>query len=65
VELLPPEITWPELPPAIQDRDADVWEALIAVADLADLAGAGARRRGGAGRRGQRRRAELGGPPLG
>jgi hypothetical protein len=35
VELLPPEITWPELPPAIQDRDADVWEALIAVADLA------------------------------
>ena len=35
VELLPPEITWPELPPAIQDRDADVWEALIVVADLA------------------------------
>ena len=35
VELLPAEITWPELPPAIQDRDADVWEALIAVADLA------------------------------
>jgi len=29
------EITWPELPPQIQDRNADVWEALIAVADLA------------------------------
>jgi hypothetical protein len=28
-------ITWPELPPQIQDRNADVWEALIAVADLA------------------------------
>jgi len=28
-------ITWPELPPQIQDRDADVWEALVAVADLA------------------------------
>ena len=26
---------WPELPSTIQDRDADVWEALIAVADLA------------------------------
>jgi hypothetical protein len=24
---------WPELPPEIQDRDADVWEPLIAVAD--------------------------------
>ena len=24
---------WPELPPQIQDRDADVWEPLIAVAD--------------------------------
>jgi hypothetical protein len=34
-ELLPAEITWPELPPEIQDRDADVWEALIVVADLA------------------------------
>lgn len=33
---LPPEITkWPELPSSIQDRDADVWEPLIAVADLA------------------------------
>jgi len=29
------EITWPELPPEIQDRNADVWEALVAVADLA------------------------------
>src|SRR5262245_40211687 len=24
---------WPALPPQIQDRDADVWEPLIAVAD--------------------------------
>jgi Protein of unknown function (DUF3631) len=31
----PDVVTWPELPPTIQDRDADVWEALIAVADLA------------------------------
>jgi hypothetical protein len=31
-----PEIeTWPELPPQIQDRDADVWEPLVAVAVLA------------------------------
>jgi len=28
-------ITWPELPPEIQDRDADVWEPIIAVADAA------------------------------
>jgi len=28
-------IKWPELPPEIQDRNADVWEALVAVADLA------------------------------
>jgi hypothetical protein len=28
-----PEIKWPELPPEIQDRDADVWEPLIAIAD--------------------------------
>lgn len=28
-------ITWPELPEGIEDRNADVWEALIAVADLA------------------------------
>ena len=27
------EIEWPNLPPEIQDRDADVWEPLIAVAD--------------------------------
>jgi hypothetical protein len=26
---------WPELPPGIEDRDADVWEALLAVADAA------------------------------
>ncbi len=26
---------WPEMPPEIQDRDADVWEPLVAVADLA------------------------------
>ena len=29
----PQEVTWPELPADIQDRDADVWEPLIAVAD--------------------------------
>jgi Protein of unknown function (DUF3631) len=29
------EGTWPELPPGIEDRDADVWEALIAVGDAA------------------------------
>lgn len=28
-------IRWPDMPAAIQDRDADVWEALLAVADLA------------------------------
>ena len=28
-------ITWPEMPHEIQDRDADVWEPLIAVADAA------------------------------
>src|SRR5262249_52073283 len=26
---------WPQMPPDIQDRDADVWEALLAVADVA------------------------------
>jgi hypothetical protein len=31
---VPAEIVWPELPPEIQDRDADVWEALITIADL-------------------------------
>lgn len=28
------QITWPEMPAEIQDRDADVWEPLLAVADL-------------------------------
>jgi len=28
-------IGWPEMPPGIEDRNADVWEALLAVADLA------------------------------
>jgi Protein of unknown function (DUF3631) len=27
-------IVWPDLPPEIQDRDADVWESLIAIADI-------------------------------
>ena len=27
------EIKWPDLPEEIQDRDADIWEALVAVAD--------------------------------
>jgi hypothetical protein len=26
---------WPEMPPGVADRDADVWEALLAVADAA------------------------------
>jgi hypothetical protein len=30
----PTQIEWPDLPDAVQDRDADVWEPLIAVADL-------------------------------
>jgi hypothetical protein len=30
------QVNWPEeLPPSIQDRDADIWEPLIAMADLA------------------------------
>jgi hypothetical protein len=29
------DIPWPELPAEIQDRDADVWEPLLAVADAA------------------------------
>jgi hypothetical protein len=29
------QITWPELPPGIDDRQADIWEPLIAVADVA------------------------------
>jgi hypothetical protein len=28
-------VTWPEMPSGIEDRNADVWEALLAVADLA------------------------------
>jgi len=28
-------ITWPEMPAGVEDRDADVWEALIAVANAA------------------------------
>jgi len=28
-------ITWPDMPEGIEDRNADVWEALLAVADLA------------------------------
>ena len=28
-------ITWPEMPYSIEDRNADVWEALLAIADLA------------------------------
>lgn len=28
-------IAWPEMPEGIEDRNADVWEALLAVADLA------------------------------
>jgi Protein of unknown function (DUF3631) len=31
----PGEIEWPKLPPGIEDRNADMWEPLIAVADLA------------------------------
>ncbi len=26
---------WPEMPPGVEDRDADVWESLLAVADAA------------------------------
>ncbi|MCW2763611.1 MAG: hypothetical protein JWR85_3812 [Marmoricola sp.] len=28
-------VMWPDMPPGIEDRNADVWEALLAVADLA------------------------------
>jgi hypothetical protein len=28
-------LTWPDMPDGIEDRNADVWEALIAIADLA------------------------------
>lgn len=27
--------TWPDMPEGVEDRDADVWEALLAVADMA------------------------------
>jgi hypothetical protein len=30
-----PSITWPTMPPGVEDRDADIWEALIAVAKAA------------------------------
>jgi hypothetical protein len=30
-----PSINWPDMPVGVEDRDADVWEALIAVADTA------------------------------
>jgi hypothetical protein len=30
-----PRIGWPDMPEGIEDRNADVWEALLAVADLA------------------------------
>lgn len=29
-------ITWPDMPEGIEDRNADVWEALLAVADVAE-----------------------------
>ncbi len=29
----PDGVVWPDLPPGIQDRDADVWEPLVAIAD--------------------------------
>ncbi len=29
------QLEWPDLPAGIEDRDADIWEALLAVADLA------------------------------
>jgi Protein of unknown function (DUF3631) len=32
----PLENGWPAMPECVEDRDADVWEALLAVADLAD-----------------------------
>ncbi len=31
---VPGEVDWPDMPAEIQDRDADVWEPLLAVADL-------------------------------
>lgn len=29
-------VTWPDMPEGVEDRPADVWEALLAVADLAE-----------------------------
>jgi hypothetical protein len=29
------QIEWPEMPEGVEDRNADIWEALLAVADLA------------------------------
>jgi len=29
------EVTWPDMPDGVEDRNADVWEALVAVAELA------------------------------
>ena len=29
------QVTWPEMPEGVEDRDADIWEPLLAVADLA------------------------------
>lgn len=34
-EAIHPAITWPEMPPGIEDRNADIWEPLLAVADVA------------------------------
>jgi Protein of unknown function (DUF3631) len=34
-EALASHIQWPDMPESIQDRDADIWEPLIAVANLA------------------------------
>jgi hypothetical protein len=31
---VPAEVIWPEMPDGIEDRDADVWEPLIAIADM-------------------------------
>jgi uncharacterized protein DUF3631 len=31
---VPTDIEWPEMPPEVRDRDADVWEPLLAVADV-------------------------------
>ena len=33
--VVPYEVDWPQMPTGIEDRNADVWEALLAVADLA------------------------------